>query len=147
MKKIPSWTHLILLVISVAPAMATDSLTARSVRENAPKGISETFFSCINKSGFDQDQLHDCLSEERKQQDQRLNKAYRNIMKYADERTKASVTAAERSWIDFNNKSTIAESALAETTQTASLDVRQAELFRYCEQANTLERYLFLMGH
>jgi uncharacterized protein YecT (DUF1311 family) len=137
------------LTLGIAPlqAQSNDSPTAQAIRRNAPKGVSEAFFSCVSKAGSDQDKISDCISTEKQSQDARLNKAYGALMTHLDDKSKASVRLAERAWLEFNDKSVKAETDVGATSQTNNLDVEQAEMFRYCQQANVLEHYLFATGH
>lgn len=126
---------------------AEDGSTAQSIRLKAPKGISDSFYSCISKAGSDKDKLGDCIDVEKKAQDVRLNKAYNSLMAHIDEKSKASLRAAERAWLDFNNKSIAAQTSIGADSPINDLDVAESELFRYCLQANTLEHYLFGIGY
>lgn len=135
-------------LLATSPQMhAEDGSTAHSIRLKAPKGISETFYSCISKAGSDKDKLGDCIDVEKKAQDIRLNKAYNSLMAHVDEKSKVSLRAAERAWLDFNDKSIIAQTNIGAASQINDLDVAESELFRYCLQANTLEHYLFGIGY
>ncbi|QWT22234.1 DUF1311 domain-containing protein [Bacillus sp. NP157] len=125
---------------------AFDDSTEQALRHSAPKGITEAFFACTKKTGFDKAELSNCISTELKVQDRRLNKAYSALMTHLDDKSKASLRAAERAWLDFNVKSITAETDIGGTNQTTDLDVAQAELYRYCDRANVLERYLFGLG-
>ncbi|SKB47611.1 lysozyme inhibitor LprI family protein [Luteibacter sp. 22Crub2.1] len=126
---------------------AEDVSTAQSIRLKAPRGISDAFYSCIGKAGSDKDKLSDCIDVEKKAQDVRLNKAYNSLMAHIDEKSKASLRAAERAWLDFNDKSITAQTSIGASGQINDLDVAESELFRYCLQANTLEHYLFGIGY
>jgi len=116
------------------------------VRRSAPKGITEALYACVDNAGLDQALLVKCLAAERSIQDARLNKAYGQLMRKLDDRTREAVKVAERAWLDFNVKTVAAETAIGGTNQVANADVANAELFRYCERANVLENYLFSIG-
>jgi uncharacterized protein YecT (DUF1311 family) len=137
------------VTLGIVPVSAhsNESSTAQAVRRNAPNGVSEAFFACVSGAQSDQDKIFDCISTEKKLQDARLNKAYGALMSHLDDKSKASVRLAERAWLEFNDKSVKAETDIGATSQTNNLDVEQAEMFRYCQQANVLERYLFATGH
>jgi uncharacterized protein YecT (DUF1311 family) len=134
------------LLVTTGAASGSESRTAQALRHSAPKGISEAFFGCVDKAGLDQSSIGACIKSERQRQDARLNKAYGQLMGKLDEKTKTSVKAAERAWLDFNDKSVTAETDIGGTNKVANVDVANAELFRYCERANTLEDYIFALG-
>ncbi|WP_036109697.1 MULTISPECIES: lysozyme inhibitor LprI family protein [Luteibacter] len=127
-------------------AFGAESLTAQAMRRSAPKGITEALYACVDNAGLDQALLGKCLASERSIQDARLNKAYGQLMRKLDDRTREAVKVAERAWLDFNVKTVAAETAIGGTNQVANVDVANAELFRYCERANVLENYLFSIG-
>lgn len=127
-------------------ALGQESLTTQSVRRVAPKGISAALYACIDKAGFDQARMGSCIQIEKKLQDARLNQVYGKLIAKLDGKTRDSVRAAERAWLDFNTKSVVAETDIGGANQVAGFDVAEAELFRYCERANVLERYLSSIG-
>lgn len=133
-------------LVMTGAASGSESRTAQALRHSAPKGISDAFFACVDKAGLDQSLIGLCIKSERQRQDARLNKAYGQLMGRLDEKTKTSVKAAERAWLDFNDKSVTAETAIGGTNKVANVDVANTELFRYCERANTLEDYIFSLG-
>lgn len=134
------------LLTTIGTASAAESRTAGAFRHAAPKGIDESFFGCVDKAGLDQSLIGACIKSERQHQDARLNEAYAQLTGKLDEKTKNSVKEAERAWIDFNNKSVAAETDIGGTNKVTNVDVARAELFRYCERANTLEDYIFSLG-
>jgi uncharacterized protein YecT (DUF1311 family) len=133
------------LLASMGTALA-ESRTAQAMRQSAPKGVTEAFFACIDKAGFDQALIGTCIKAERVVQDGRLSRAYDQLVRKLDGKAKESVRVAERAWIDFNTKSVAAETDIAGTSRIADSDVAIAELHRYCERANVLEDYLFSAG-
>ncbi|ULU24660.1 lysozyme inhibitor LprI family protein [Dyella terrae] len=83
-----------------------------------------------------------CLTTERAAQDGRLNTTYKALLGKLQGEAKDDLVTAERAWLDFHNKSDSFESALYSDGRVADLEVTQNEVFRLCERANTLERYL-----
>jgi len=82
------------------------------------------------------------LNTERAAQDGRLNTTYKALLGKLQGEAKDDLVTAERAWLDFHNKSDSFESAIYGDGKVADLEVTQNEVFRLCERANTLERYL-----
>ena len=118
------------LLAHMGTALA-ESRTAQAMRHDAPKGITEAFFVCVDKAGFDQTLISICIRSEKAIQDRRINKAYGRLMDKLTGSTKESVQLAERAWIDFNTRSVAAETDLGGTDRVANVDVATAELHRY----------------
>lgn len=131
-----------LLIAVSAHAGDTDD----ALRENAPRGITETFFACANRADTDLAAQSGCVSEEKKVQDARLNKAYLALMKNLEADKRADMKAAERSWIDFNDRSYRVELAIHGVDKTADIETATSELYRYCERANELQKLAFFVG-
>jgi uncharacterized protein YecT (DUF1311 family) len=134
------------LSVCASSAFATNSGAGQSLREGAPKGITEAFYACADKAGSDMLALGSCTSSEKKVQDARLNKAYAILMTKLEPKAKESVKAAERSWLDFNGKSVNAELDLRAADKTASIEASISEVFRYCDQANVLENFVYFVN-
>ena len=134
------------LLATSGPSIGQETLTTKTMRKIAPKGITEALYTCVDRAGFDQGRLGACIQAEKKVQDARLNSVYRKLLDKLDSNGKESVKAAERAWLDFNAKSVVAETAIGGTNQVAGFDVAEAELFRYCERANTLDDYFSSTG-
>jgi len=134
------------LIATGLPAQAAETRTTQAMRNGAPKGLTESFFRCIDAAGLSESKISSCISTEKKGQDARLNKAYGVLMTNLDPEARDSVRAAERAWLDFNTKSVVAETAIGGANQVANIDVSQAELFRFCERANVLEDYVSSIG-
>lgn len=122
-------------------AMAADS-TSQVIKHQAPSGITATFYSCIDKAGSDAVATSACLSAEKKTQDARLNTTYKALLAKLNGKAKDGLVSAERAWLDFHNKSGDVEAALYGDETVADLQVTQNEIFRLCERANTLSKYL-----
>lgn len=135
-----------LLAAVAQTTSASDSGTAQSIRNGAPRGISETFYACVELAGGDIPAQGTCMSTEKKIQDARLNRAYKRLLASLDDSKKESVKIAERSWLDVNAKSVDAELALRGDDKTANIEAALSELLRYGGRANELERLAFLAG-
>lgn len=124
-----------------AAAVAADS-TSQAIKHQAPNGITAAFYTCIDKAGSDTVATSACLSAEKKTQDSRLNTAYKTLLGKLNGKAKDGLVSAERAWLDFHNKSGDFEAALYGDETVADLQVTQNEMFRLCERANMLDRYL-----
>jgi uncharacterized protein YecT (DUF1311 family) len=122
-------------------AMAADS-TSQVIKRQAPNGINASFYTCIDKAGSDTVATSACLSAEKKAQDTRLNTTYKALLAKLNGKAKDGLVSSERAWLDFHNKSGNVEAALYGDETVADLQVTQNEIFRLCERANTLDKYL-----
>nr|WP_199043284.1 lysozyme inhibitor LprI family protein [Dyella sp. ASV24] len=122
-------------------AVAAES-TSQVVRHHAPQGIRASFYTCIDSAGSDTIAIAACLTTERAAQDARLNTTYKALLSKLRGEAKDNLVTAERAWLDFHNKSGNFESALYGNEKIADLEVTQNEVFRLCERANALEKYL-----
>lgn len=116
------------------------------IRRDAPKGISEAFYACIDGADYDSMSVAACLTAEEKGQDERLNRSYKTLMGKLDGKAKEQLVASERAWLAFHDKSSGLESTLYGSEIIANLEVSQRDVFRKCERANTLDTYLSLVS-
>jgi uncharacterized protein YecT (DUF1311 family) len=128
-----------------ASAAAAES-TSDVIRRDAPKGITETFYACIDKADSNDIEEAACLSAEQDVQDSRLNRAYKALLAKLDDKAKEQLVDSERAWLAFHGKTSRLESALYGSELVAALQVSQNDIFRLCERANTLEDYLSLVN-
>jgi uncharacterized protein YecT (DUF1311 family) len=140
MKKI-SMLAMAFACLAYAAGAAADS-TAQVVKREAPKGITTTFYSCIDKAGSDTIAIGACLSAEKATQDGRLNTTYKALLGKLKGKAKEQLVSAERAWLDSHNKNGDFEVSLYGDGSAADMQVTQNEIFRLCERANTLEKYL-----
>jgi uncharacterized protein YecT (DUF1311 family) len=145
-KKAGVFATMVALLIIEGPAICQETLTTRAMRKVAPAGITEALYTCIDRAGVDQEHLGSCIRAEKKTQDARLNSVYLKLLGRLDSNAKGSVKMAERAWLQFNAKSVMAETQIGGANRVTGFDVAEAELFRYCERANTLEHYLSAIG-
>lgn len=145
MKRIGMTAIASVLVAYGAAAMAAES-TSDLIRRDAPKGITEAFYSCIDKANYNGTAVGACLSSEQDVQDARLNRAYKALLSKLDGKGKQQLVNAERAWLAFRDKSGRLDSTLYGTEIIANLQVSQRDVFRMCERANELEDYLALVN-
>ncbi|MBS7777351.1 lysozyme inhibitor LprI family protein [Acidovorax sp. CCYZU-2555] len=126
-------------------AMAYES-TAQVIKRQAPTGISNMFYECVEKAESDDIALASCQSAEKKRQDARLNAAYKSLLSTQRGTAKEKLIRAERAWLEFHNTSKTLESSLYGSETVSSFQVMQQELFRLCGRANVLEEYLSIVN-
>jgi uncharacterized protein YecT (DUF1311 family) len=113
-----------------------------SLESRSPSGISATFFSCSRKAGSDTIGVAACISDERVYQDARLNKTYKALLAALDAKGKSGLVAAEREWLSLKEKDEDLETLLYGDDQADNLQQGENEVFRICERANVLSKYL-----
>lgn len=141
MKKIRACNLVFALLAFGASAYASDR-TSDVIRQHAPKGISATFYSCIDTAASEFVALAACLSNERSAQDKRLNTTYKALLGKLDAKSKANLLSAERSWLKFQNDDGTFQNELYGDEGVANLQLTQNEIFSICRRANTLDSYL-----
>lgn len=140
-------TTLKALAISVAllgygtGVLAADS-TSDYIKSSAPKGITNTFYTCVDKAGSDTIAIAACLTTERATQDARLNAQYKTLLGKLKGKAKDDLISAERAWIELQSKTGPLETAVYGSERIANLQIAQNEIFRLCERANALAKYL-----
>jgi uncharacterized protein YecT (DUF1311 family) len=120
--------------------------TSDVIRRDAPKGISEAFYACIDKADSSHIEEAACLSAEEGLQDSRLNRVYQALLAKLEDKAKEQLVNSERAWLAFHGKTSRHESTLYGTEIIGNLQVSQNDIFRLCERANTLEVYLSLVN-
>ncbi|MGN2245588.1 lysozyme inhibitor LprI family protein [Frateuria sp. GZRR35] len=116
------------------------------IRRDAPKGISEAFYGCIDRADYDSIAVGACLSSEEDVQDARLNRSYKTLMGKLEGKAKEQLVASERAWLAFHSTSSGLETTLYGSEIIANLEVSQRDMFRKCGRANTLETYVSLVS-
>lgn len=139
--KVRTFALTLALLACGSGAYAADS-TSDYVKRSAPKGISDAFYACIDKAGSDTIAVAACLTDEKQKQDARLNSTYKTLMGKLDAKAKEKLVAAERAWLDLQDKSGRFEIALYGHETVDDLQMSQNEVFRICERANVLGKYL-----
>ena len=141
MKRISMTAIAFALLAYGATAGATDS-TSDLIRRDAPKGITETFYACIDKADSGDIEEAYCLSQERELQDQRLNATYKALLRKLDKDQKKSLVEAERAWIKSQDETSKFESSLYGSELIGNLQLTENEMFAICQRANQLDEYL-----
>lgn len=124
--------------------LACNASNSQSIRNQSPPGITSNFFSCIDKANSDNIAIAACMTTERKYQDARLNKSYKSLLNVLDGKTKGQLVEAERAWLDSKTKDETLENLLYGDEQISNLQQGENDIFRICERANILEKYLDL---
>ena len=145
MKRI-SMTAIAIALLSYGVAAGAAESTTELIRRDAPKGITETFYACIDKADYDTIAVAACLSAEEDVQDARLNRTYKALLAKLDTKAKGQLVGSERAWLAFHGKTSGLESTIYGNEIVANLEVSQREVFRLCERANTLDDYLSLVN-
>ncbi|WP_424681209.1 lysozyme inhibitor LprI family protein [Frateuria sp. YIM B11624] len=140
MKRISMTAIAFALLACGAKAGATDS-TSELIRRDAPKGITEAFYACIDKAGSADIEQAACLSQERERQDHRLNSTYQALLRKLNENQKKGLVDAERSWLKFQDKTSEFEGSIYGSNLVDNLQIEENELFSICRRANELDEY------
>lgn len=133
------------LLVTGVSAFAADS-TGQVIKRQAPKGITASFYACVDKAGSDITAQGACLSAEKKVQDARLNATYRMLTAKLTGKAKDSLLIAERAWLEYHSKNSEFETALYGEESVADLQLTQNEVFRLCDRADALDKYLKIAG-
>lgn len=131
----------IALVMHGPGAQAYES-TAQAIKRQAPAGISNVFYGCVENAESDNIALVACQSAEKERQDARLNAAYKALLSKQRGADKDNLIRAERAWLASHSASSAFESSLYGSETVSSFQVMQNEIFRLSERANVLEEYL-----
>lgn len=129
------------LLVHGTAAIAADS-TSQVISRDAPKGISATFYTCIDEASSDTVALAACLSNEKTRQDDRLNATYMALLGKLNPKAKDGLINAERAWLKFEDTNGEFEASLYVDEIIDNLQLTQNETFHLCERANALEKYL-----
>lgn len=130
-----------LALVMYGPGAQAYESTTQVIKRQAPAGISDVFYDCIENAGSENIALAACQAAEKKRQDARLNTAYKALLSKQRGTAKDNLVHAERAWLDFHSASKAFESSLHGSETVSSFQVMQKELFRLCERANVLEEY------
>lgn len=138
-------TFAVALVLALqATAAAAEERTSQVIRQQAPKGITEAFYRCIDKADSDMIASAYCLTTEQERQDKRLNVNYNALLAKLGPEAKKELVLAERAWLKFQDANGALESSVYGSEIIDNLQVTQNEIFRICERANALDDYLFV---
>lgn len=122
--------------------------TSELIRRDAPKGITEAFYTCIDRANSADMEEAYCLSQERKTQDRRLNVTYKALLSKLDNKQREKLIQAERTWIRLQDDTGEFEDTLYGREMVDNLQLEENELFAICRRANELDEYLAVAsGH
>lgn len=139
-----TFRHLLIalsMVFCTGSALAQES-TSQVIRREAPPGIAAIFYSCVDKAGSDPVTTGGCINQEKGKQDARLNASYKALLAKLGGKERQYLVTNERDWLALQKSSGALEALLYPDETIADLQVAQGELFRLCERANAIERYL-----
>lgn len=133
------------LVGGVISHSAWAESTSDVIKKHAPPGITAAFYACVNQAMSNAVAAGACLSAEKDFQDKRLNAVYKKLLGTLGEKDRPYLVAAERAWIGSKDKDGALETVVYGDEQIDNLQQAQNDVFRICERANTLDRYLSLV--
>ncbi|MFK2904366.1 DUF1311 domain-containing protein [Dyella ginsengisoli] len=135
----------LVLMAQVTVATATDS-RSQDIKRHAPPGITDAFYTCVDKADSDTNAAANCLTDEHTRQDKRLNVTYKALMSKLSPKAKDELIHAERAWLKFQEANGALESSVYGSEAVGNLQVTENALFRVCERANALDDYLFVVN-
>lgn len=135
----------LVLMAQAATAAASDS-RSQDIKRHAPPGITDTFYTCVDKADSDTNAAANCLTDEQARQDKRLNATYKALLSKLDPKAKDQLIQAERAWLKFQDATGVLESSVYGSEAVGNLQVTENALFRVCERTNALDDYLFVVN-
>lgn len=142
MKKATGIITIGLALVMYGPGAQAYESTAQVIKRQAPSGITDLFYGCVEDARSESIAFAACQSAEKERQDTRLNTAYKALLNKQRGTAKDNLIRAERAWLYFHHTSNAFESSLYGSETVSSFQVMQKELFRLSERANVLEEYL-----
>ncbi|MFC5571371.1 lysozyme inhibitor LprI family protein [Lysobacter yangpyeongensis] len=110
-----------------------------------PKGMTRDYFACLDSATGTIENAQ-CLSEEAKRQDARLNSIYKKLAESLDPRHKKLLVEAQREWLILRDKDGVFEASLFDSSQAENLSAAEREIFYTCERADLLQDWLDLVS-
>ena len=135
----------LVLMVQAAVVTATDS-RSQDIKRHAPPGITDAFYTCVDKADTDTNAAANCLTDEQARQDKRLNATYKALLSKLDPKAKDQLIQAERAWLKFQDANGMLEGSVYGSEAVGNLQVTENALFRVCERANVLDDYLFVVN-
>lgn len=135
----------LVLMVQAAVVTATDS-RSQDIKRHAPPGITDAFYTCVDKADTDTNAAANCLTDEQARQDKRLNATYKALLSKLDPKAKDQLIQAERAWLKFQEANGALESSVYGSEAIGNLQVTENTIFRICERANALDDYLFVVN-
>ncbi|MGN2252483.1 lysozyme inhibitor LprI family protein [Frateuria sp. GZRe12] len=112
------------------------------LRNNAPKGVAEAFYACVDHANFNEIEEAYCTSQERTRQEKRLNTSYQALLRKLNGGQKKRLVEAERAWIKLQDATGPFEESLYGHEIIDNLQLAQNELFAVTRRADQLDEYL-----
>jgi uncharacterized protein YecT (DUF1311 family) len=137
-------TQLICVVALFLLPLVCGASGSQDIKSRSPSGITSTFFTCTDKAGSDAIAIAACMTSERKFQDARLNRTYKELLGTLNGKANDELVTAEKAWVVFKVKDATFENLLYGDEEVDNLQQSENEIFRICERANVLDRYLDL---
>ena len=123
------------------PSSPLAAATSEESVHRGPKGITGTYFSCLDGASGTIERAQ-CMSEESARQDARLNSIYKKLMDSLDKERKELLVQAQREWLVLREKDGTFEASLFDNTQAENLSAEEREIFYTSERANRLDEWL-----
>ncbi|ODV16706.1 MAG: hypothetical protein ABT19_08245 [Rhodanobacter sp. SCN 68-63] len=133
----------LVLMVQAAVVTATDS-RSQDIKRHAPPGITDAFYTCVDKADTDTNAAAKCLTDEQARQDKRLNTTYKALLNKLDPKAKDQLIHAERAWLKFQDANGALERSIYGSEAVGNLQVTENALFRVCDRANALDNYLYV---
>jgi len=144
MKRI-SMTAIAFALLAYGVSAGAVESTSELIRRDAPKGITKTFYACIDKADSDNIEEAACISQERERQDHRLNSTYAALLHKLNANQKRNLIEAERAWLKFRDSAIRFEDTVYANEIVGNLELSENELFVICQRADELSKYLALV--
>lgn len=136
-----------LIFACYAAGATADESTSQIIRRQAPAGITEAFYQCIDKADSNTVASAACLTAEHARQDKRLNVTYKALLDKLKPDEKKELIDAERAWLKFNESNGIFESSIYPNETVYNLEQSQNDIFSLCARADALKKYLNIVIH
>lgn len=132
-----------LTMVSLAISARDAGSTHESLGKIAPPGINKSFYSCLDKTSGSVTDNALCIMNEKDNQNARLNKAYKKLLASSKGEAQNRAIASEKAWeISRARDSSFEDQLYDKDSQIADLEKEKNDIFRLCERANVIDRYL-----
>lgn len=90
-------------LLRIAPVVVLCTLAVSGQAQEADKGLSEDFSTCLDQSGGTTFDMIACIDTELEEQDARLNQAYKAVIASLTAERKQQLQEAQRLWIKYRD--------------------------------------------
>lgn len=132
----------VLIFTCYATGARADESTSQIIRQQAPAGITEALYQCIDKADSNMVATAACLTAEKNRQDKRLNANYKALLAKLTPESKKQLVLAERAWLKFKETNGAFENTIYGDEIISNLELTQNEVFSLGARADVLEKYL-----